>query len=521
MDWLRQKLQPVGDQLPRRRHSGGASSGARRPPPPLAASDAAPGPPPPPLAGPQLYRPDGADQLSQSPVAAPPAGPPGRKSAPAGRRTGYGGGLRGPDPDGSPSAAAASAQPSPASRWRQRQQRFAACIERSDGCAVDMEELRALARDGLPEAHRAVCWKLLLGYLPPRRADWAATLRQRREQYRAFRKEFIVVPPSVRRATAQGSTAQGSAGGTPLTDRRGDHPLASSVDSEWSRFQANRPIFAKVDKDIPRTQPALHFFHAPVTEAGEAARLSPRGGRTPASLGGDVSDVACVEPAAGAVLSAQQQRLRRLLFLYALLNPGLSYVQGMNEIAAMLFYAFATCPNPAEDSSADCDDAEADAFFCFSSLLGQLGDAFCRALDSSGVGIHGTIAHFSSILRLCDRRLWDCLEERGVRPELYALRWLALLLSQEFPAPDVLRIWDFLLSGGDEQGSVYSRLFFVAAAMVVALRRELMSSDFAANMQMLQDYPPCDVSRLLTGGRLSAHALYEKHRAAAPALTQC
>lgn len=32
--------------------------------------------------------------------------------------------------------------------------------------------------------------------------------------------------------------------------------------------------------------------------------------------------------------------LARILFIYAKLNPGVKYVQGMNEILATLYYAF-------------------------------------------------------------------------------------------------------------------------------------------------------------------------------------
>jgi hypothetical protein len=42
-------------------------------------------------------------------------------------------------------------------------------------------------------------------------------------------------------------------------------------------------------------------------------------------------------------------------------------------------------------------------------------------------------------------------------------RWITLLLSQEFPLPDVLRIWDTLFS--DE--SRFDFLIYVCCAMIV------------------------------------------------------
>lgn len=41
---------------------------------------------------------------------------------------------------------------------------------------------------------------------------------------------------------------------------------------------------------------------------------------------------------------AHWEVVQRLLFLYAKLNPGQSYVQGMNEIIGPIYYAFACDP---------------------------------------------------------------------------------------------------------------------------------------------------------------------------------
>lgn len=41
---------------------------------------------------------------------------------------------------------------------------------------------------------------------------------------------------------------------------------------------------------------------------------------------------------------AHWEVVERILFIYAKLNPGQSYVQGMNEILGPLYYTFATDP---------------------------------------------------------------------------------------------------------------------------------------------------------------------------------
>jgi hypothetical protein len=40
------------------------------------------------------------------------------------------------------------------------------------------------------------------------------------------------------------------------------------------------------------------------------------------------------------------EALRRILFIYAKLNRGICYVQGMNEILAPIYYIFASDPTP-------------------------------------------------------------------------------------------------------------------------------------------------------------------------------
>lgn len=42
---------------------------------------------------------------------------------------------------------------------------------------------------------------------------------------------------------------------------------------------------------------------------------------------------------------AHWEVVQRILFLYAKLNPGLGYVQGMNEIIGPIYYILASDPN--------------------------------------------------------------------------------------------------------------------------------------------------------------------------------
>lgn len=71
------------------------------------------------------------------------------------------------------------------------------------------------------------------------------------------------------------------------------------------------------------------------------------------------------------------QDMKRALFVYAKLNPGIKYVQGMNEIYAPIYHQFAT-----DTDSVAAQHAEADAFFCFVELISEFRDHFCQHLVS-------------------------------------------------------------------------------------------------------------------------------------------
>jgi hypothetical protein len=185
-----------------------------------------------------------------------------------------------------------------------------------------------------------------------------------------------------------------------------------------------------------------------------------------------------------------QEALKRILFIFAKLNPGIRYVQGMNEVLAPLYYVFKTDKD--EDNAAH---AEEDAFFCFVELLSDFRDHFCQQLDNSAVGIRSTISQLNALLRRQDEELWRHLEYTSkVNPQFYAFRWITLLLTQEFSFFDSLRLWDSLLSNPDGPLEILLR---VCCAMLLCERSRLLAGDFTTNLKLLQHYPAVDIQHLL------------------------
>lgn len=90
--------------------------------------------------------------------------------------------------------------------------------------------------------------------------------------------------------------------------------------------------------------------------------------------------------------------------------------------------------------------AEADTFFCFTALMGEIRDFFIKTLDESEGGIKQKMAQLSTLLKEKDSEVWHRLEQQNLYPQYYSFRWLTLILSQEFPLPDVVRLWDSIFS---------------------------------------------------------------------------
>ena len=58
-----------------------------------------------------------------------------------------------------------------------------------------------------------------------------------------------------------------------------------------------------------------------------------------------------------------------------------------------------------------------------------------------------------------------------MNPQFYAFRWITLLLTQEFSCPDVVRLWDTMLSDLAGRSDCLLR---ICVAMLLNLRQELL-----------------------------------------------
>ena len=74
--------------------------------------------------------------------------------------------------------------PSPSFSPRQKSYREVQFEKVMSANVVNMEELRKLSWNGVPPSHRALAWKILLGYVPTNRSRRQASLQRKRAEYR-------------------------------------------------------------------------------------------------------------------------------------------------------------------------------------------------------------------------------------------------------------------------------------------------------------------------------------------------
>jgi TBC1 domain family member 13 len=226
----------------------------------------------------------------------------------------------------------------------------------------------------------------------------------------------------------------------------GDHPLSADTGSRWAEYFRDRDLREVIEKDVMRTHSDLHRF-LPLRDA-----------------------------------------LRRILFVFAkdsFTGPE-GYRQGMNELVAPFLLVFADAP------FVHVSDAEADAFFCFQTVMADMSNVYV-VKETEAIGIGRELQELQALLRIKDPRLEAHLAQLGINARFYALRWIRVWLTREFDIPDALRVWDSLLAADIR----LPWLRYICVAMLIRIRSQLLGEDFAGCMKLLLHYPPCDIAELL------------------------
>lgn len=373
-------------------------------------------------------------------------------------------------------------------------------------------------------SHRAVAWRVMLGYLPTDNREWESTLTERRNEYKTFVKEWFAnphdclhgdelrwkhrMPPKRRLSGAggrEGEEEEDSSfktmdnatpeAGTSLDENTLQSPIrdrlkkagldvgvldsimrnfnslqiskadnsqsggaASSNSESTADFVESVTLLDEIRKDVDRTFPDLKFFLDPESNLGKRRYAA----------------------------------LERILFTWSKFNKGVKYVQGMNEIVGTIYYVLANDWN--EEWA---QEAEADTFWLFGILLGDMRDVFISHLDNSETGIYSRIKMMQTLLCRHDPEIIEHFDDIGIECSFFAIRWWTTLLSREFLLPDTIRLWDSMFASTHKDNF----LCYVCVTMVIMIREQLLKGDFSACLRTLQSYPSIRMDELLTASR--------------------
>lgn len=184
-----------------------------------------------------------------------------------------------------------------------------------------------------------------------------------------------------------------------------------------------------------------------------------------------------------AVLSNWEQHIRRLeriLYTFAMLNTGISYMQGFNELIFPFYYVLTKGFNWLDNY---LDICECLAFNMFQWLFTNttIFD-FYTTSDHSIIMKH--LNEFVQLQKVHLPKVAKVIEHHNIHPIYYCMRWFTLLFSQEHELPYLLSIWDALLSHGKR---LMDYALYVALGHLKIIENKIIDKEYNFVIETLQN----------------------------------
>lgn len=359
--------------------------------------------------------------------------------------------------------------------------------------SLESNLLEELMYSGIPDeipSLRTLIWKLSLNY--PKEIQiihspkWQMEINSKRAEYAMLKKKHFQLQKELKMAKSGIN----------------DHPLSNENDSSWSKYFYDIELLEEIEKDVRRTRAQMSFFFMPVDPNDDISNVDIAFKadqiREPTKQGKNVEYK----------FETHCDVLTRILFIYAKQYPELRYIQGMNEILAPLYYQFCLdndCDNTIFiEESTDLkshDKIEADSYFCFENLMSEIKDLFIREKDETRHGIQTRIKGVNLLLREVDKSIYNHFVENELEIQFFMFRWYTLLFTQEYEMPDVLRLWDSILSfkiSNSRKIDKFMYVSFLCIALMLMKKDEILKLDFAGILLSFQNFDNLEVSYHIT-----------------------
>ena len=179
--------------------------------------------------------------------------------------------------------------------------------------------------DGIPDdilALRPLLWKISLNYLSLKPDEWEDNLKQNRALYESNKKKYMDNLSPLFNNTYK------------LTKY---DPLSNNKNPVWEQYYKDKELYIDINKDILRTKSNMNFVSMP--------SMSNKSNPTK-----DMVIQAAIDLKNNVGLSHKLKKnkyfetnaevMNRILFIYAKNHEDVSYIQGMNDLLAPIYYCF-------------------------------------------------------------------------------------------------------------------------------------------------------------------------------------
>ena len=337
----------------------------------------------------------------------------------------------------------------------------------------NQKNLQLFSEDGIPDEIpilRSIVWKINLGYLSINNEEWENILSEKRNSYFYYKniiqknllEEFKLFE---------------------------NYSNMSKEEKEDLDKKTNKLLLEQICKDVNRTHNQLDFFFKPTDENNKLSQkelIELMDNRRNCSMK-NINDIYKIN-----IKETHADVIARILFIYSKFFPDISYVQGMNEIIAPIYYVFSFDKTYGVEASVE--NIEADVFWTFNSLMEQIKNNFNSEKNQDDTGIGGKVQKFKIMLQIMDLQLYQHFEAFNVEYYTFAYRWFILFFSQEFLMIDILRLWDYLFSSDDK----FFNCYFVSLAVLELKRDDLLVSDLSGILSNLKSFKGLNIEEIIS-----------------------
>ena len=337
----------------------------------------------------------------------------------------------------------------------------------------NQKNLQLFSEDGIPDEIpilRSIVWKINLGYLSINNEEWENIFSEKRNSYFYYKniiqknllEEFKLFE---------------------------NYSNMSKEEKEDLDKKTNKLLLEQICKDVNRTHNQLDFFFKPTDENNKLSQkelIQLMDNRRNCSMK-DINDIYKIN-----IKETHADVIARILFIYSKFFPDISYVQGMNEIIAPIYYVFSFDKTYGVEASVE--NIEADVFWTFNSLMEQIKNNFNSEKNQDDTGIGGKVQKFKKMLQIMDLQLYQHFEAFNVEYYTFAYRWFILFFSQEFLMIDILRLWDYLFSSDDK----FFNCYFVSLAVLELKRDDLLVSDLSGILSNLKSFKGLNIEEIIS-----------------------